>query len=61
MTTTNRNYPTRVRMMFQNKVGNIALDQIPTVDKKRIIKVAGALSNKETSEVKKILKQSYVD
>ena len=48
-------------MMFQNKVGNIALDQIPTVDKKRIIKVAGALSNKETSEVKKILKQSYVD
>ena len=31
MTTTQRNYPTRVNLVFRNKTGQVALDQLRTV------------------------------
>lgn len=43
MTTTVRSYPTRVKLEFQNKTGEIALDQLRTVDKRRLIKKLGLL------------------
>ena len=38
MTTRGRAYPTRVARRFQNKEGQIVLDQIRTVDKIRLVK-----------------------
>jgi mRNA interferase MazF len=44
MTTKGRPYPTRVACRFQGKDGQIVLDQIHTVDKKRLVKRLGKIS-----------------
>jgi mRNA interferase MazF len=43
MTTARRGWPTRVAVTFQNKTGEIALDQIRAVDKSRLVKRLGKL------------------
>lgn len=44
MTTTLRNYPTRINCVFQKKNGQIAIDQIKALDKIRLIKKLGILN-----------------
>ncbi len=44
MTTTIRNYPTRIRCVFQKKSGQVAIDQIRSLDKTRLIKKLGTLN-----------------
>ncbi|MCD6200215.1 MAG: type II toxin-antitoxin system PemK/MazF family toxin [Bacteroidales bacterium] len=61
VTTTSRNYPTRVKVRHDNKNGWIVIDQIRTIDKKRIIGILGKLNNKEVKEVKNIIKETFVD
>ena len=61
MTTSSKNYPTRVEIKHENKIGWIVLDQIRTIDKQRIIKDLGKLSKPEIKEVKAILKETYID
>ena len=61
MTTSSKNYPTRVEVKHDNKIGWIVLDQIRTIDKQRIIKDLGKLSRPEIKEVKSILKETFVD
>jgi mRNA interferase MazF len=51
MTSTVRNYPTRVKLDFQGKTGQIALDQIRTIDKKRLRKKLGEIKDPITYEV----------
>ena len=60
-TTTDRGYPTRIKIKHNNKVGFIVLDQIRTIDKKRIIKKFERLSEKEYSKVKQVIKELLVD
>ena len=43
MTTRGRNYPTRVACEFGGKTGQIVLDQMRTVDKRRLLKPLGTL------------------
>lgn len=43
MTSKGRNYPTRVVCKFKGKSGQIVLDQIRTVDQKRLIKKLGKI------------------
>ena len=38
MTSTGRDYPTRVDVTFRNRHGQVALDQIRTVDKSRLVR-----------------------
>lgn len=38
MTTVRRGWPTRVAVILQGKTGEIALDQVRTVDKVRLVK-----------------------
>jgi mRNA interferase MazF len=45
MTTVCRGWPTRIPVSFQNKKGEIALDQIRAVDKIRLIKRLGKLDS----------------
>ena len=61
MTTKSHTYPTRIPVRFDKKSGWIVLDQIRTVDKARLVKKLGKISNKEITAVKDILKQMLVD
>ena len=51
MTTTRRGWPTRVEISFQGKTGEIALDQIRTVDKVRLVKRLGKLDSATAAAV----------
>jgi len=44
MTSRGKNYPTRVSCTFQGKTGQIVLDQIRTVDRRRLVKKLGVIS-----------------
>ena len=61
MTTTSRKYPTRIEVKHDKKIVWIVIDQIRTIDKKRIIKCFGELSNPEIKEVKSVIKETFVD
>jgi len=61
MTTTSRKYPTRIEVKHDQKTGWIVIDQIRTIDKQRIIKVLGSLSQPEIKEVKSIIRETLVD
>jgi len=61
MTTNSKNYPTRVEVKHDNKIGWVVLDQVRTIDKQRIIKPLGRLSKPEIKEVKSIIREIYVD
>ncbi len=59
MTTKGRNYPTRIQCTFQGKKGQIVLDQIRTVDKKRFIKKLGSISKKAQDNALNILQEMF--
>jgi len=61
MTTKSKPYPTRVSLRFKNKNGFIVLDQIRTVDKKRLVSKLGKLGKKSIKQTKLIIKQMLVD
>jgi mRNA interferase MazF len=61
MTTSSKNFPTRVEVKHENKIGWIVLDQIRTIDRLRVVKTLGRLSKPEIKEVKSILKETYID
>ena len=61
MTSSLKEYPTRVAMNHNSKNGMIALDQIRTVDKKRILTVLGKLNKTEIQSTKSVLKEMLVD
>jgi mRNA interferase MazF len=61
MTTSSKNYPTRIEVKYDNKIGWIVLDQIGTIDKRRILKSLGRLSKPEIKELKSIVKETFVD
>jgi len=61
MTTTKRKYPTRVKVIHNDRIGWVVIDQIRTIDKARIIKITGTLSMVEIKEIKSVIKETYVD
>jgi mRNA interferase MazF len=61
MTTSSKDYPTRIEIKHDNKIEWIVLDQIRTIDKQRIIKELGKLSRPEIKKIKEILKETFVD
>ncbi|MEZ4827615.1 MAG: type II toxin-antitoxin system PemK/MazF family toxin [Bacteroidia bacterium] len=60
MTTQSKKYPTRIEIKHENKIGWIVIDQIRTVDKQRIIKKLGRLSQPEIKEVKAVINETFV-
>jgi len=61
MTTKSKSYPTRIEVKHNGKIGWIVVDQIRTIDKKRIVKVLGRLSKPEMKELKSVIKETLVD
>ncbi|MEE8424170.1 MAG: type II toxin-antitoxin system PemK/MazF family toxin [Thermodesulfobacteriota bacterium] len=60
MTTKSHEYPSRVKLTFQNKTGWIVLDQIRTVDKKRLVKKLGRISDEARRKVRDVIKEMLV-
>jgi mRNA interferase MazF len=61
MTSKSRSYPSRVKIKQNNETGWIVLDQVRTIDKKRIIKVLGRLSTHEIKQTKRVLHEMLVE
>ncbi len=61
MTSSSKPYPTRVEIKHKKTKGWIVLDQIRTVDRQRIVKILDTLIEKEISNVKATLRETYVD
>jgi mRNA interferase MazF len=61
MTSTSRKYPTRIKIKHNHQEGWIVMDQIITIDKIRIIKTVGLLTEKEIQECKQVLRETFVD
>jgi mRNA interferase MazF len=59
MTTAGKNYPTRVRCQFENKKGQIVLDQIRTIDKARLLKKLGTIDPEIQLEVISVLQRLF--
>lgn len=61
MTTKGKTYPTRVACQFQGKDGQIVLDQIRTIDKARLVKKLGQISQDEQRVVLDILAEMFAE
>jgi mRNA interferase MazF len=61
MTTNVHPYPTRVKLRFRGKNVSIALDQIRTIDRQRLVKALGTIPPTAIREVKRIIKEMLVD
>jgi mRNA interferase MazF len=59
MTTAGKDYPTRVSSTFRNKMGQVVLDQIRTIDKIRLIKKIGTIDPDTQSEVISVLQRLF--
>lgn len=61
MTSQSHPYPTRVPIKFKGKDGWVVLDQIRTVDKKRLIKKLGRIEQNAINNIKSIIKEMLLD
>ena len=61
MTTKGQPYPTRITCQFQGQNGQIVLDQIRTVDKTRLVKLLGQISEEEQKTVLDILAEMFAE
>jgi mRNA interferase MazF len=59
LTKTLRQFPFRVRTKFQRTDGDIALDQIKSIDNSRLIKKLGTIDNKTQEAVISILQEMF--
>lgn len=61
LTNSSKPYPTRVEVKQTKTKGWVVLDQIRTIDKKRIAKKLGSLTASEIKTVKDVIKEAFVD
>lgn len=61
MTTKGRDYPSRVNCQFQEKDGQVVLDQIRTVDKLRLVKKLGMIDKSTQRDVLAVLAEIFAE
>lgn len=61
MTSSSKDYPTRVQVKHGEKTGWVVIDQIRTIDKQRVIKLLDKLAETEIKKVKSIIKETFVE
>lgn len=61
MTSNSNAYPWRAPIRFQNKRGMVAMDQLRTVDKRRIVKILGTVPQDVQDNIKGIIQEMLVD
>jgi len=60
LTSTEKDIPTRVAVNLRDKISFLAIDQIRTIDKSRIIKVLSQLTELEIETIKDTLLKTFV-
>lgn len=61
MTTKFHLIPSRVNTVFEDKEGWVALDQIRSIDRRRLVKYLGKIDFKYILEIKEVLREMLVD
>jgi mRNA interferase MazF len=61
VTSTSKTYPTRIPIKQGKTKGWVVLDQIRTIDRRRIVKAVGSLNAKEILKLKGVMKETYVE
>ena len=61
MTSASRKYPTRVKVKHNSQEGWIVIDQIRTIDKIRIVRILGSLTENEIHACKRVIRETFVD
>jgi mRNA interferase MazF len=61
MTSSSKSYPTRIEVKHNKTRGWIVLDQIRSIDRRRIVKTFQSLTEKEIYKLKMVMQQTYVD
>jgi mRNA interferase MazF len=61
MTSSSKSYPTRIEVKHNADKGWIAIDQIRTIDRIRIVKRFETLTDKEIEKVKLVIQETFVD
>ncbi len=61
LTSQSKDYPTRVAVTTQKGTGYAVVEQIRTIDKGRITKVAGTITKAERKKLTETIRQTYVD
>ncbi len=61
ITSASKPYPTRVFVESVKYKGWVALDQIRTIAKERILSVNGFIAELEVAEIKRVIRETYVD
>ena len=61
MTSSSKYYPTRIEVKHNKTKGWVVIDQIRTIDRKRVAKILGALTEKEIDKVKSVIQETFVD
>lgn len=61
ITGSSKPYPTRAVLKNNKTKGWIVLDQIRTINRQRVVKLLGTLTEKEILNVKSIFRETFVD
>lgn len=61
LTSQNKGYPTRVPVYVNKQRGYVMLEQIRTIDKRRISKTGDRLKRTEISALKRVLREMLID
>jgi len=61
VTSTSKTYPTRIPIKQGKTKGWVVLDQLRTIDRRRIVKAVGTLNAKEIIRLKGVMKETFVD
>jgi mRNA interferase MazF len=61
MTTKGQAYPSRIACEFEGKQGQIVLDQIRTVDKRRLVRKLGSIGTAEQAGVLETLAEMFAE
>jgi len=61
LTTKSHDYPSRIEVNFRKKIGWIVLDQIRTVDKRRLAKKLGTIDETAIQKTKTVIREMLVD
>src|SRR5690606_31108806 len=61
LTSSSKSYPTRIEIKQEKTKGWIVLDQIRSIDRMRIVKKLGTLTEREIEKIKFVIKETYVD
>lgn len=59
LTTRGRPYPTRVPCRFKGKAGQVVLDQLRTVDRRRLVKRLGRIDRRTGARVLEVLAEIF--